>query len=195
MSVDFADASQNRIDIDIHMNTGAGITVSLAAIGWLCWLGALSAGEPKFNVATKRADDRIDVSSKGATTTFSVRSPTGIGSATISRMAGDWPERLILRLHLQGLEGLKVSNGQLEFVAEVVAQDKKRFLQVTKNSQPGKPPEPKKLADYEIHSFEKNGKPTQVVPLQDGYFEVRLPKELFTDDPKSITINWIDFYR
>ncbi len=41
----------------------------------------------------------------------------------------------------------------------------------------------------------KDGKPAKTIPLDDGYFEMQLPKALFEDNPKSITINWIDFYR
>ncbi len=154
-----------------------------------------SAAEPEFNVTTKKAEDRVEFSVKDGTITASVRSPSGIGSASISRTTGDWPDRMKLRLHLQGLEGLKVSNGKLELVAEIAGPDKKRFLQATKSSQPTNPPESQTFADYEIRSFDKDGKSMNNVPLKDGYFEVRLPKKLFADNPESITINWIDFYR
>jgi hypothetical protein len=40
-----------------------------------------------------------------------------------------------------------------------------------------------------------DGKPATTIPLNDGYFEIQLPKALFEDNPKSITVNWIDFYR
>jgi hypothetical protein len=33
------------------------------------------------------------------------------------------------------------------------------------------------------------------IPLKDGYFEVRLPCAFFEANPKSITLNWIDFFR
>ncbi len=154
-----------------------------------------SAAEPEINATTKKAEDRVEFSRKDGATIASVRSPSGIGSATINRTTGDWPERMVLRLHLHGLEGLKVSNGKLEFVAEVAGPDKKRFLQVNKSSQPSNPPESKTLATYEIRSFDQGGRPADNIPLKDGYFEVRLPKELFADNPESITINWIDFYR
>ncbi len=154
-----------------------------------------SAAEPEFNVTTKKAEDRVEFSVKDGTITASVRSPSGIGSASISRTTGDWPDRMTLRLHLQGLEGLKVSTGKLELVAEVAGPDKKRFLQATKSSQPGNPSGHKTLAEYEIRTFGKDGKLSNVLPLKDGYFEVRMPKELFADNPESITINWNDFYR
>jgi hypothetical protein len=33
------------------------------------------------------------------------------------------------------------------------------------------------------------------LPLKDGYFEVTLPRAFFEGNPKSITLNWVDFYR
>ena len=38
-------------------------------------------------------------------------------------------------------------------------------------------------------------KPAKDIPLKDGYFELQLPKAFFKDNPKSITVNWIDFYQ
>ena len=40
-----------------------------------------------------------------------------------------------------------------------------------------------------------DGKPAKELPLQDGYFEVTLPRAFFDGNPKSITLNWIDFFR
>ena len=40
-----------------------------------------------------------------------------------------------------------------------------------------------------------DGEPVKTIPLKNSYFEMRLPKALFEDNPKSITLNWIDFYR
>ncbi len=152
-----------------------------------------SAAEPNFNATTKKAEDRIEFSEKDGTTIASVRSPSGIGSATIRRTSGDWSVHMTLRLHLQGLEGLKVSNGKLKLVAAVAGTDNKRFLNVSEDANQSS--EPTKLAEYEIRAFGRDGRPSNVLPLKDGYFEVRLPKALFADNPESITINWIDFYR
>jgi hypothetical protein len=40
-----------------------------------------------------------------------------------------------------------------------------------------------------------DGKPAKELPLRDGHFEVALPRALFEGNPKSVTLNWIDFYR
>ena len=33
------------------------------------------------------------------------------------------------------------------------------------------------------------------IPLKEGDFEMQLPKAFVEDHPKSITLDWIDFYR
>ncbi|MBV9124119.1 MAG: hypothetical protein JO112_12235 [Planctomycetes bacterium] len=40
-----------------------------------------------------------------------------------------------------------------------------------------------------------DGSPATQVPLQGGYFELTLPSALFLGNPKSLTLQWIDFYR
>jgi len=39
------------------------------------------------------------------------------------------------------------------------------------------------------------GKPTKRIPLKDGYIGMRLPEGFFENDPRSIQVCWIDFYR
>ena len=47
----------------------------------------------------------------------------------------------------------------------------------------------------EIRVLGADGKPARELPLKDGSFEVTLPRALFADSPKQITLSWIDFYR
>jgi len=46
-----------------------------------------------------------------------------------------------------------------------------------------------------IRLIGRESKPVAKIPLEDGNFEIQLPKALFEENPKSIRINWIDFYR
>ncbi len=166
------------------------IAILLGSLTWLHLLSSLTANEPKFKVVAKRAEDRIEVTSSDAATTVSVRSPFGIGSAVLSRVDDHWPKRMILRLHLKGLEGLKLSSDNVELVAEVSPIDNKRYLHIAEGRQAAT-----KLEECEIRALDNDGRPTQAVSLQQGYYEVRLPKELFAMNPESITMNWVDFYR
>ncbi len=39
------------------------------------------------------------------------------------------------------------------------------------------------------------GKSDPVIPLEDGYIKVTLPKILTRDQPKLLSIRWVDFLR
>ena len=43
--------------------------------------------------------------------------------------------------------------------------------------------------------FNHAEEPIQKVPLQEGYFEMQLPGPLFEQNPKSIDIHWVAFFR
>ena len=40
-----------------------------------------------------------------------------------------------------------------------------------------------------------SGQPEKKIPLEEGYFEIRLPKEFIRKAGRSFEIAWIDFYR
>jgi len=41
----------------------------------------------------------------------------------------------------------------------------------------------------EIRLMCADGRPANTIPLNDGYFEMRLPRELLNDNPKTIKIH------
>lgn len=145
-------------------------------------------------VATvKRPEDRVTENVHDGHTIFSVRSPRGIGSATIHRES--WPDHVSLRLHLRGLEGLSIRNGSVTFKASVLSHSGyRRLLRVVVDGQ-------EKVVDQgdpyrtEIGAFDANGKPVEGLPGEGGWFEMLLPQAFFEAKPKSLTIDWIDFYR
>jgi hypothetical protein len=47
----------------------------------------------------------------------------------------------------------------------------------------------------EIKMVSSDGITAKTIPLKAGYFDLQLPKAFFVGNPKSITLNWIDFYR
>ena len=79
--------------------------------------------ESQFKITTKRADDMVDVEVKNASMVFSVHSPFGISQAVIESTSGTWPDTVMLRLHLKGLESFKVINGEITIEAAVSSQD------------------------------------------------------------------------
>lgn len=74
---------------------------------------------PMFTITTKRDTDKVDVKFEKDQTVFSLHSPFGISQAVIERTQEKWPEAVVLRLHLKGLENFKVTNGKVKLEASV----------------------------------------------------------------------------
>ena len=164
----------------------------------LCFLQAVHATvaeEPRFEVVTKRADDKTEVTTKDGKTTFLIRSPFGIGNAVVSLANGLWPEHVILRLYLKGLEDVRISDGKVELVTAAPSNNGRQKLRDAKSSDEGESIDKTSPYWMAIRMIGSDGKPSNSTPLEGGYFEILLPNALLKDNPKSITISWIDFYR
>lgn len=168
--------------------------VIVAAMAAVLSTGCTNAvNEPQFKITTKRASDKVEVKVESGKTIFSVHSPFGISQIVIERTEENWSDIVMLRLHLKGLENFKVSNGTITLEAAVSSQDGKERL--WKDGKEGSPLDARSPYWTEIGMVSDDGKPTTTIPLTEGYFEIRLPTALFEDNPKSITVNWTDFYR
>jgi len=165
----------------------------LAAIVGMTNTATAYGDDPPFKITTKRDDDKAVVTVEKDKATVSIHSPFGISQAVIERSGNNWPDVVTMRLNLKGLENLKIANGKVTLEAAVSSQGGK--VRLWKDGREGSPLDSKNPFWMEIRMIVKDGKPMTSIPLTDGYFEMQLPKALFEDNPKSITVNWIDFYR
>ena len=149
---------------------------------------------PPFTTSTKR-DDTVEVKVEKGKTVLSVRSPFGISQAVIERTAEKWPDAVVLRLHLKGLESFRATNGKVTLDAAVLRHDDEQRVRLWKDGKEHSPLDAKNPFWMEIRMIGGDGKPAQAIPLKDGYFEMQLPQAFFEGNPQSITVNWIDFYR
>jgi hypothetical protein len=149
----------------------------------------------RFKVTAKKADDAVEVKSDKDRTVFGVKSPSGISQAVIERIDDTWPAVVVLRLHLKGLEGFHVANGKVTLHAAVSAQDGKPKARLWKDRNENAKLDEKSPFWMEVRVLGTDGKPADKLPLKDGVIEMTLPKAFLADNPKSITVNWIDFYR
>ncbi|HRA89374.1 MAG TPA: hypothetical protein PK992_14915 [Planctomycetaceae bacterium] len=129
----------------------------------------------------------MDVQIENGNAVFSVHSPFGISQTTTERLDEKWPNIVVLRLYLKGLENFKVTNGTITLEAAVSSQD----VRIWKDGKEDIPLDSKSPYWMEIRIVGK----VETIPPNDGYFEMQLPKVFFEGNPKSITVNWIDFYR
>ena len=153
------------------------------------------AAPAKSKITTERQDDRVEVKAEKDRAVFAVKSPFGISEAVIERQDDTWPKAVVLRLHLKGLESFRASNGKVRLDAAVSIQEGKTKLRLWKDGKEDAPLDEKSPLWTDIRIVGGDGKPAKELPLKEGYFEVALPRAFFEGNPKSITLNWIDFYR
>ncbi len=144
-------------------------------------------------IATKSATDVVDVEARPDQTLLSIRSQSGIGQAVMQRTSASWPAKIVLRLHLQGLENLRVAAGGTQLEASVSSHDGQ--TRVWKAGEEHASLTAASPFWLDLQRRDADGKPTAAIPLRGGYFEIVLPKALFEHNPPSFTIAWIDFYR
>lgn len=157
---------------------------------------AVAAEQPQgFKITTKQKDDAVKVRAEKDRTVFSVTSPFGISQAVVERKGEKWPEAVVLRLHLKGLENFRASNGKVTLAAAVSVQDGRPKVRLWKNGKEDAPLNEKSPFWMDIRILTGDGKPARELPLKNGYFEMAMPRAFFEGNPKAITLNWIDFYR
>jgi hypothetical protein len=169
--------------------------VVLAILVRLSSLASDDEQSTNFKITTKRKDDAVEVKADKDKTAFAVKSPFGIGQAIIERMDDKWPEAVVLRLHLKGLERFRASNGKVTLDAAVSIQDGKPKVRLWKDGKEDAPLDEKSPYWMDIRILIDDGRPAKELPLKSGYFEVTLPRAFFEDNARSIIVNWIDFYR
>ncbi len=66
---------------------------------------------PVFETFIQHPADTIRLQQQKGSLQILIDSPGGIGSGSVTRKAGRWPENITLRLHLRDLEGFRIHNG------------------------------------------------------------------------------------
>jgi len=171
-----------------------------AVIGLLASIDAdtdapVQATKPRFKVTTERATEKVDVSATNERAVFFLKGTAGINRAQIELTDGKWPDTVVLRLDLRGLESFQASNGMVKLHASVSSYEAKERIRVWKDENERTPLDSKSPYWMKVRMMNNEGKPAESIPLMDGYFEIVLPKAFFEKEPKGITLDWIDFFR
>ena len=134
----------------------------------------IPGGSPRFNFEYRAKGPHGSPNSILATierskTIFDVKSGFGIGGGKIKLATGEWPETVLVRLHLTGLEGFSVSNGKQSLTR----------------------------SDLDIRMLDSRGnvKEGRYLLKTKGYYEAVVPPSLLGPEVKELQISWVDFYR
>ena len=153
------------------------ITVCVAVAVTACTGNQL----PEFHAVADK-DNELSLSNQSGTTVIDVQSPSGIGKADIELLSGSYPAQIILRLHIQKLEGFKLSYGTTTLSAsssgtsDAVVQS---LIQPDGGERAITPSSPLWM---------------DIQPEQE-YFEIKLPNTLTQEKPEAFSFEWVDFYR
>jgi hypothetical protein len=126
---------------------------------------------------------------------LSIRGGRGIGEATIRLNSSVWPEEVIIRAYLSGLESLRLSAGETTLAASVLSHSGNGvLLHLDRNMKEG--PQLGKDSPYwmEIKACNADGKRATELPPKGGWFEMAVPKALLKG-ANELKVSWIDFYR
>jgi len=148
--------------------------------------------KPEFRVTAKNADDRITVLDEDSQTVIDIHSDFGIGSASFELVSGSMPDPLLLRLHLKGLEDFQLISSQTIVAASISSSGVFHFIsQRVVSSTLDQPILSIDPLWMNIDIVSENRK----IPLEEGYFEITLPREFIRNAGNSFEVKWIDFYR
>jgi len=148
--------------------------------------------KPEFKVSVKNSDDKIAILDEDSQTVIDIHSDFGIGSASFELVSGSMPDALLLRLHLKGLEDFQLISSQTTIAASISSGqvfniNSQRVIE----SNAGYP-------ILSIHPLWLNIEivsENREIPLEEGYFEITLPREFIRKAGSSFEVQWIDFYR
>jgi len=156
--------------------------------------GALAQEAPMFQVKAEGEGANVAISVEGKVATLDIRSRSGIGRATVERLSGPAPEKIVVRLRLKGLEEFRLSYDRTVVTARVSSSDERNITQSLDS--PGGDERPITSDDphwMEIKIVSDRAAPR--IPLEQGHFEITLPKDVLGKGRRSFSIQWIDFYR
>ena len=142
---------------------------------------AFGAGEPMDYKITPKKNDVVTAKVEKDRVVFDVQSPTGISQFGVKRPGESWP-RVVVRLHLKGLEHFEATAGGTKLSAAVSTQNGRAESRVWKDGDENRP-----LDDKSPH--------WPKIAVANGAFEIELPRAMFEKNPPALNVRWIDFYR
>jgi len=141
----------------------------------------------------KDADLRVQVN--GPTALVEVFSPSGMGNAEVRILSPETPEHITLRLHLRGLEDLRLITDSCTILLSVTPGRPNSIRQTLLTPESGEisltPGSPKWISLGVVAADGSAGE----VPLSDGYIDVEVPQATLGGGSRVISFRWIDSYR
>ena len=171
-------------------------TILLSFLLWACanQAGNGQSEDPVFMITVKNQQDRVNLQHENGAMIIDINSSVGIGSAEFELESGAIPQNIVVQLHIGGLEEFRLSSEQTT-IAVSVASSSLFTIYDQRIISSGKETPIASSDSYWMSIRVVSGQSTPKVPLENGYFEITVPKEFIDNAGNSFQMQWIDFYR
>ena len=184
----------------MDMRRFAAVALALAAFGCT---GAGEEGLPPAGYVTleltgsRKGTGRIEAWSREGAVILDVYSESGIGRADISPGPQGWPPGLVFRLHLKGLESFSVKFGEFHLDSSVLSRAPYgQLCEFQGRKGPDGTTRITEASSYWMSAVMVTEEgASRKIPLEEGYFEVTVPRAVLASGPDMLRVQWIDFYR
>jgi hypothetical protein len=157
--------------------------------------------KPTIEVSLKNADDKafIKTVSDGSnrnTVQVELRSPRGIGAATFRRLEENWPDALVIRWKLQGLESIRATIERDRYEGFVEHQNLQTHWSKRTDNGDAIVLKPTDEAGCDVSIIGSvEGHPPKIPLQEEEWLELKVPKQWLADQPETIRFEWADFHR
>ncbi len=148
-----------------------------------------------YSAYPEKDDTAISFSEVGGTLFIDITSVSGIGTAEIKRNIDSWPQDVVLRMHLKGLEQFEFMYADTAVTLAISSQQdqymQQSVRQINKAAEPLNP-----TSDFWMQTEIVNADGTPgTIPLTDGSINIHVPQDFLDKNSESFTVSWIDFFR
>jgi hypothetical protein len=137
--------------------------------------------------------NQLTVKAEGDAVIVDVSSRSGIGRASMKLVSGTIPKKIVLRLRVKGLEEFRLSRDGSEIIARVSSGDGGVTQSIRSRDGDERPITSANPRWLDVKIVSERAAPH--IPLEQGHFEITLPKDFLREGGRSFSIRWIDFYR
>ncbi len=166
--------------------------LSLAALCVSVGCAGSAGAQPSYSISVDGAGNQVTFTSSANAALFEVTSESGLGAAQVSQVSGQPPTKLVIRLHLRGLEEFDFDYGATKVIVSVSSHGDNAVSESV--SRGGSAPTP-------IGPASPYWMPVEVMPSpasgdQAGRsFSVAAPNDYLQGTYRAFSMKWIDFYR
>ncbi len=158
---------------------------------------------PRLTIKLQKKEDTFQIRRSAQQTVYLFKSPSGIGGATITRMEGDWPSRVVLRLQYdderpyRNLEGFGLRTDRLQLnggISEIIRKIKQEPVTAKLHFQSLNTSDDSKSRETAIAVPAAPLILDVTVQMKSTGLEIALPSECLNGS-KTLSVGWIDAYR